>query len=192
MIFMKDFIKNLIKLDDTELQTFLSAGFNKIIEPKKIFINEGEKFDRLFFIHSGIIRSFRLIDGKDYSFFFHTEKEFAIDYESFLLGISTPLFFETITECNVTEYKKDILDTLYEKIPRLEKLGRIIAEQAYLNVHERLLQFQSDDLETRYLKLIKRNPNLFQFVPLYHIASYLGVKPQSLSRIRAKIAHVRN
>jgi CRP/FNR family transcriptional regulator, anaerobic regulatory protein len=192
MSFMKDFIKNLIKLDDTELQTFLSAGFNKIIEPKKIFINEGEKFDRLFFIHSGIIRSFRLIDGKDYSFFFHTEKEFAIDYESFLLGISTPLFFETITECNVTEYKKDVLETLYEKIPRLEKLGRIIAEQAYLNVHERLLQFQSDDLETRYLKLIKRNPGLFQFVPLYHIASYLGVKPQSLSRIRAKIANVRN
>ena len=133
-----------------------------------------------------------MIDGNDYSFFFYTDNEFAIDYESFLLGISTPLFFETLTECNVTEYKKDTLETLFERIPRLEKLGRIIAEQAYLNVHDRLMQFQTDDLETRYLKLIKRNPYLFQSVQLYHIASYLGVKPQSLSRIRAKITKIKS
>ncbi len=186
---MKDFITKLVKLDETELETFLSYGHNRTIDAKIIFISEGEIFDRLFFIHSGIIRSFRLIDGNDYSFFFYADNEIAIDYESYLLNIPTPLFFETLTEYIVTEFKKSVLESLFEKIPRLEKLGRIIAEQSYLNVHERLKQFQTDDLETRYLKLINRNPYLFQRVPLYQIASYLGVKAQSLSRIRAKIAN---
>ncbi|HXS54496.1 MAG TPA: hypothetical protein VN726_00150 [Hanamia sp.] len=185
---MRDFISKLVKLTEEELQLFLSAGHTKTIDVRNIFISEGEMFDRLLFIHSGIIRSFRLIDGNDYSFFFFADNEFAIDYESYLLNIPTPLFFEALTECRVTEYKKDTLELLYGKIPQLEKLGRIIAERCYLDVHERLKQFQSDDLETRYLKLINKSPHLFQSVPLYHIASYLGVKPQSLSRIRAKLS----
>jgi CRP/FNR family transcriptional regulator, anaerobic regulatory protein len=184
---MREFITNLIKLTEEETQLFLSEGQTKRIEAGKVFINEGEIFDRLFFIHSGIIRSFRLIDGDDYSFFFFADGEFAIDFESYLMNKPTLLFFETLTECTVTEYKKVVLESLFEKIPRLEKLGRWIVERCYLDVHERLKQFQVDDLETRYLKLINKNPKLFQTVPLYHIASYLGVKPQSLSRIRAKL-----
>ena len=186
--FMREFITKLIRLTEEELQLFLLAGHTKIIDARSIFISEGEMFDSLLFIHSGIIRSFRLLDGNDYSFFFFADNEFAIDYESFLMNVPTPLFFETLTQCKVTEYKKGTLELLYEQIPRLEKLGRIIAEQCYLDVHERLKQFQTDDLETRYLKLISKSPYLFQTVPLYHIASYLGVKPQSLSRIRAKLS----
>jgi CRP/FNR family transcriptional regulator, anaerobic regulatory protein len=189
---MKNFLNNLVKLNEEELKIIVSGGHERLLDEKTIFINEGEKFNRLFFIHSGIIRSYRIIDGDDYSFFFYTNDEVAVDYESYLTGVPTPLYFEALTECRVTEYKKEVFESLFEKIPRLEKLGRLIAEHAYLNVHERLKQFQTDDLETRYLKLVNRNPYLFQKVPLYHIASYLGVRAQSLSRIRAKIAHSKN
>jgi hypothetical protein len=63
-----------------------------------------------------------------------------------------------------------------------------MAEKAYLSAAERLKQHQTDSLKTRYLALISKNPQLFRDVSLRHIASYLGVKPQSLSRIRAEIA----
>ncbi len=63
-----------------------------------------------------------------------------------------------------------------------------MAEHAYLSATERLKQFQAGDLETRYKNLLSRDPELFQKIPQYHIASYLGVKPQSLSRLKAKLA----
>jgi CRP-like cAMP-binding protein len=186
---MRDFIKNNLNLSSEELETFLLCIHENKIAAKTIFFNEGELFNKLLFIQSGIIRSFRLIDGEDYSFYFYTNNEFVVDLESFLTDTTSQLNFEALTDCTFTEIKKPALLSLYKKIPGLEKLGRIIAEQAYLNVHERLKQFQTDDLETRYLKLISRNPDLFQTVSQYHIASYLGVKPQSLSRIRAKLAN---
>lgn len=188
-ILMRDFIKNNINLTGGELEIFLSCCNESKISAKTIFFNEGELFNKLLFVQSGIVRSFRLIDGEDYSFFFYTNNEFVVDFESFLTESESQLFFETITDCNFTEIKKPALLSLYDKIPRLEKLGRILAEQAYLGIHERLKQFQTDGLETRYLKLISRNPGLFQTVSQYHIASYLGVKPQSLSRIRAKLSN---
>jgi CRP/FNR family transcriptional regulator, anaerobic regulatory protein len=168
-------------------------AFEEIANPKlavsKTLVFEGNKpFNKLLFIKQGIIRTFRLIDGDDYTYFFFANNDFAVDYQSYLTDTISPLYFETLTDTEYFIFNKSDIYALYDKYPRFERLGRIMAESAYLSAADRLKQYQTDDLKTRYLKLISKNPTLFQTVPQHYIASYLGVKPQSLSRIRAEIA----
>ncbi|WP_177217295.1 Crp/Fnr family transcriptional regulator [Thermoflexibacter ruber] len=185
---MRNFLSKFRQLSEEEITYFESLGITRKEKAKTLIFNADKPFSKLFFIHSGIIRAYRLIDGEDYSYYFFTNNEFAVDFQSFLTEADSPLYFETLTETEYTEFsKKDIL-SLYDKYPIFERLGRVMAEQAYLSAAERLKQHQTDDLKTRYLKLISRNPTLFQAIPQHYIASYLGVKPQSLSRIRAEIA----
>lgn len=185
---MKDFLLKFRHFSDEEIQYFESLGTTKSVSAKTLVFSADKPFSKLLFIHSGIIRAYRLIDGQDYSYFFFTNNEFAVDFQSFLTGTPSPILFETLTETTYVEFSKQDILKLYDKYPTFERLGRIMAEQAYLSAADRLKQHQTDDLKTRYSKLIARNPELFQTVPQHYIASYLGVKPQSLSRIRAEIA----
>lgn len=185
---MKDFLFRYRHYTEEEIQYFESLGTLKKEKAKTLIFSGDKPFSKLLFIHSGIIRAFRLIDGEDYSYFFFTNNEFAVDFQSFLTDSPSLILFETLTDTTYTEFSKQDILKLYDTYPTFERLGRIMAEQAYLSAADRLKQHQTDDLKTRYLKLISRNSELFQTVPQHYIASYLGVKPQSLSRIRAEIA----
>jgi len=81
----------------------------------------------------------------------------------------------------------DDLQGLYSQKPIFEKVGRLMAEALFLSWQQKAKSLMLDDAEARYLKLITRRPDLPQRVPQYLIASYLGVKPETLSRIRKKL-----
>ncbi|WKN46338.1 Crp/Fnr family transcriptional regulator [Tunicatimonas pelagia] len=159
----------------------------KSVEANSIFFSASEPFSKLLFLEKGLVRSYRVIDGKDITFYFFTAGEFAVDYESFLKESESSLFFEALVDCDYLEFSKSTIEALYDSFPAFERVGRIMAEQAYLSATSRVKELQAESLQDRYLKLLARNPELFQQIPQYHIASYLGVKPQSLSRVRAKL-----
>lgn len=171
-----------------ETKAFLKIGIPKKVPSKTILFEEGQAFDRLYFVQSGIVRAYRVIDGEDYTYFFFSDHDFAVDFQSFLTDTISSLFFETLTDTSLVVFSKRDIYQLYERFPRFEKLGRAMAENAYLSAAERLKQYQTDSLKVRYSKLISKNPSFVQAVPQHYIASYLGVKPQSLSRIRAEIS----
>jgi CRP/FNR family transcriptional regulator, anaerobic regulatory protein len=173
---------------EEEQAAFEKIGNRRTFRAKSLLFDGMQIFNKLYYIETGIIRSFRLIDGEDYTYFFFSASDFAVDYQSYLTDTISPLFFETLTETEVYIFQKTDIYALYEKYPKFEKIGRLMAEYAYLSAADRLKQYQTDDLKTRYLKLISKSPDLFQTVPQHYIASYLGVKPQSLSRIRAEIS----
>ncbi|MBN2660313.1 MAG: Crp/Fnr family transcriptional regulator, partial [Tannerellaceae bacterium] len=79
--------------------------------------------------------------------------------------------------------QKDLLD-LYDRIPKLEKLGRLLMEHAYVKLVQLSIDLQTLSATDRYLKLLGDYPEIINKVPLYHIANYLGIAPKSLSRIR--------
>ena len=83
--------------------------------------------------------------------------------------------------------KQKDLNDLYQRIPKLERLGRILTEQAYINIVDQTVELQIHSAKERYENLLKRHPKLLQKVPLYHIANYLGIAPKSLSRIRKEL-----
>lgn len=131
------------------------------------------------------MRAFRLTGGTEYTHHFFVKNWFATDYQSYLTGQPSALYMESLTEVSYYEFdKKNVLD-FFTMHPSFEKLGRIIAEQAYLMMVERLVDFQTHNLKDRYLRLINEYPQLFQQVPQKYIASYLGVAEQSLSRIKS-------
>lgn len=185
---MKDFLATFGQFTDEEVSAFEVIGLSRSATAKTFLFQGDRPFNRLFFIQTGIIRAFRLIDGEDFTYFFFSTNDFAVDYQSYLTDTPSTLFFETLTATTYTEYNKKDIDELYDKYPKFLKIGKLMAEGAYLSAADRLKQHQTDDLKTRYLKLVSKNPSLFQSVPQHYIASYLGVKPQSLSRIRAEIS----
>jgi len=185
---MRYFLQQIGNFSDEEVAAIESAGIPKRAPAKATLFTASAPFLKLWFITEGMMRTYRIIEGEDYTFFFFTKNDFAVDYESFLTEEQSPLFFEALVDITYLEFSKPTILALYDRFPRFEKVGRIMAERAYLSATERLKQFQAGDLETRYKNLLSRDPELFQKIPQYHIASYLGVKPQSLSRLKAKLA----
>lgn len=185
---MKDFLESIGGLTAMQIEQFVSFGRKRILEPNTLVFQGNRPFLKLLFIEDGLMRAYRIIDGDDYSYFFFSNNDFAIDFQSFLTETPSPLLLETLSKTRYLEFKKSDVYRLYDRNPKFQKLGRLMAERAYLSAAERLKQYQTDSLKSRYLSLIAKNPKLFQEVPLRFIASYLGVKPQSLSRIRAEIS----
>ncbi|WKN43378.1 Crp/Fnr family transcriptional regulator [Tunicatimonas pelagia] len=185
---MRDFLCNLASFTEEELDAILSEGHRKTATAKELVFQAGNTFNKIWFIESGMMRAFRIIDGKDYTFFFFTKQNFAVDYHSFLTKTPSPLFFEVIADIEYMEFSRDTIFSLYDIHPRFERVGRIMAEQAFVSATERFRQLQGESLEVRYQKLLAQDPELFQTIPQHHIASYLSVRPQSLSRIRAKLS----
>lgn len=185
---MKDFLATFGQFTDEEVNAFEALGIFRSTTAKTFLFDGDRPFKKLFFIQSGIVRAFRLIDGEDFTYFFFSTNDFAVDYQSYLTDTASTLYFETLTTTTYIEYNKKDIYELYDKYPKFLKIGKQMAEGAYLSAADRLKQHQTDDLKTRYLKLVSKNPALFQTVPQHYIASYLGVKPQSLSRIRAEIS----
>lgn len=185
---MKELLMTIGSFTEEEVSAVESAAYPKFVPARTVFFNGHQVFNKLFYIKKGAVRCYRIINGDDFTYFFFFEREFVVDFESFLTDTDSLLCFETLTDTEFSILNKTDIYRLYGRYPRFEKLGRLMAEKAYLSAAGRLKQHQTDDLKTRYLTLLSKNPKLVQSVPQHYIASYLGVKPQSLSRVKAELA----
>ncbi|MCI5080053.1 MAG: hypothetical protein MRY78_00090 [Saprospiraceae bacterium] len=179
-------ICSTIPVSEASVEAFAQIGLFKQVVKNTIINRPSQSRVRMFFLESGIFRSYRLIDGVDYTHHFFTEHWFASDYQSYLLQQPGYLFIEALSEGSYFEFEKTALEDYFDRYPAYQKLGRIIAEKAYLKMVQRMVNFQTLPLKERYDHLIEQHPKLFQLVPQKHIASYLGVTQQSLSRIKAE------
>lgn len=181
---MKEIIQAHIKIANEVYQLFMDSATKKEASKNQILFYPERINKKCLFIEKGLLRGYKIIDGKDYTHHFYYSNWFATDFKSFLTEKPSEIYIETLTETVYYEfYKKDLLN-LYSQHHQLEKLGRIIAEKAFLSTVEKLSDMQTLDLKERYKSLVNEKPELFQKVPQKHIASYLGVSEQSLSRIK--------
>lgn len=183
---MKEIIQSNFDLSDETYELFLNSSKRKEVKKNQILFNPNRANDKILFLEKGILRGYRIIDGKDFTHHFYFSNWFATDFESFLKEIPSQIYIETLTDTIFYEFNKKDFINLYKKHHQFEKLGRIIAEKAYLATVEKLSDMQILDLKQRFNSLVNKNPDLFQKVPQKHIASYLGVSEQSLSRIKNK------
>ena len=179
-----DFLKETFHLQDDQVSRLLSIAKKRVLKEGEEISRPGSMVQKMFFIERGLVRGYRILDGVDVTHHFFLEKWFGTDYESFLTNKVGELFLEAAVESVIYEFhKKSFLD-LCESNLSFNKIRTAIAEQAYLHMVNRMKDFQIRDLRERYLNLVERNPKLFNLIPQKHIASYLGVAPQSLSRIK--------
>jgi|SRR5690554_6183081 len=156
---------------------------------KSYILKEGEVSTQIHFVENGLVRVFYLKDGKEITSYLSSDNGFVSSYSSF---INQTKSFENI-QCleNTVTFSIDYKDMqeLYEIVPQWQKIGRILSEQNVLCLADRLLKLQSIPAKEKYLEFLKTSPDkVVQRTPLIHIASYLGITPESLSRIRNDIS----
>jgi CRP/FNR family transcriptional regulator, anaerobic regulatory protein len=185
---IKQSISQYITLNKEELDFFFSLLTVKVLNKKELLFRSGQNCRNIYFINKGCIRYYYLVDGEEKTAQFFFENGWYTDYESFLSGDPSENFVDAIEDTELLCLEKSNLEKLYSTIPKFERFGRIVAENAYLGIRYRTKTLTNLTAEERYLKLIKERPKIFDRVPQYYIASYLNIKPQSLSRIRKNIA----
>lgn len=151
-------------------------------------LKEGQVAKNAYFVIKGCIREYELIDGEEKTTAFFTEEQSATNFNSLANQIPSRQYFVCTEETTVAILNTEKEQGLYQKHPRFESFCRTGMEKMLGEKHMQLAEFISLKPEQRYLKLQEERPNLLQRVPQYQIASYLGIKPETLSRIRKKIA----
>ncbi|MCT2563647.1 Crp/Fnr family transcriptional regulator [Chryseobacterium herbae] len=172
-------------LVDEEHYVELCRYLNKVIFKKAdFFLREGECCEYLGFLKSGLMRSFY---DKDINVNFHLENSLITDYDSILFGVKSRISIKAIEDSEVFLLHKDHLQNLYDKDVYWQEFGRRIAEAVYLHAKRRIEGLLCISPEQRYHQLLLENPKILQLIPQKHIAGYLGIQPQSLSRIRKRL-----
>jgi CRP-like cAMP-binding protein len=190
-----EFILQYINLDQQEIVAFENNISQKTYHPNEVILDFGQTCENILFVCSGSARSY-FVDplGKEYIWNFHFndhdstfENYFILDYNSFVQQIPTPLTFQVINKLEVLELRYDKLQQMLEHSPKIQALVRIMTEKAYSHLHVRTFSLLTKSAKERYLQLLKEEPYLLNKFQHYHVASYLGVVPQSFSRLRKEI-----
>ena len=180
-------LKQLIGLTNEEFDVFLGCLQFQKLKRKEVLIAEGDICRYAYFIKKGCLRYFHNVDGEEITGQFFFENGWYTDYESFLLQKPSKQNIDALEPTELILLPKSELLKLYITIPKFEKFGRIMAENAFLGLRNRTELLTQQSAEERYLRLMKERPKVIERVPQHYIASYLGIKPPSLSRIRKRI-----
>ena len=163
---------------------------SEIVHYKKneTLLHEGKTEDYIYYNIKGTVLFIINIDGKEVCKSFNLQNSYFSSYVSFLTRKPSKYNIIAITDCIVERIHYNYIQAAYNISSAHQKNGRLIAETLYIEESERSLSFLTQNAEERYLNFIKSNPDLASVIPLKHIASYIGITPVSLSRIRNSIA----
>ncbi len=184
---IRKFIENITLINDSDWH-FFSLKLQEVkLKKYSILLTIGEVENHLYFISKGIVRLYVPREESDLTFGFVFENEFVTGYDSFLTQSPSEYQIETLTETILWKIAHKDLQEVYERTDSGNIIGRKMAENMFLIKSKRELSLLSKTAEERYLDLFSDRPKLIQQIPLKYIASYIGVTPQALSRIRRRI-----
>jgi len=186
-----DGIKSFIKLESHETDLLEELFKERFIKKGDFFLGEGQVCKYAGFIVKGLMRYYINHDGEDRTYDFANENNFVCNYESFIPKTPSTKIIQALEDCEILQISYEDLQILYKSIEEGERLGRLVIEQVFIQTLQALTSFYTDAPEYRYEKFIQKHPDLQQRISQYHIASYVGVKPQSLSRIRKRISSLK-
>lgn len=188
MQFIIDRIKQLISITNDEALLLSQLFIEKQLKKGEHFLNEGQVCRSLAMISAGLVRYYINEDGKEGTYYFSKEGEFVCDYESFLRQVPSSKNIQALEDTSLYIISYNGLQQVYRDLEEGERLGRIGIEQVFVSVLQQLTSFYKDAPELRYQRFLETFSGISQRIPQYYIASYVGIKPQSLSRIRKRAA----
>jgi len=189
-----EYVRKYAELD-SEIMQLTASVISEITFPKKqIILSEGNVSNKVYFIVSGTARSYYTdFSGMTVTWSFHFNNDqsvirnvFAVDYRAFLTNKLSSISIETLSEVRAFVFTKEAVSSLMEKSLQYEIWMRRLNENAYVSMYDRAFTLLTMSATERYHKLLKEEPHLMQMFSNYYIASYLGIAPQSLSRIRSQ------
>lgn len=152
------------------------------------WLTAGQRSDNVAFVVRGCLHMFYEVDGRVVSTQFVFENGITSDYGAFLRRSPTTMNIEAIEDCDLLMMSYDAMQNLYDTVPGSDRVGRKVAEYLFMAVSERNDSMMLQSPEQRYEEVLETRPKVMQRIPLYLIASYLGVTPEALSRIRRRLA----
>ncbi|WP_316802822.1 Crp/Fnr family transcriptional regulator [Pedobacter nototheniae] len=185
-----DLIAAHINLNEADVN-LVKTLFEPVKHKKNDFLEVEDKIPRnLYFINSGFVRVFHYQNGNEITTHINCPPGFITSFNSFLNQRISSDNVKCVTDCIFLKISRNNLDLLYQKSANWDAFGKIIYEKSLLYNEQRALDMITLPADERYYNLMKNYPEIIQNVPLQYIASYLGIEPQSLSRIRKKAASI--
>lgn len=182
-------IKEKVNISEADFEA-LALQFETVEVKKKTNIIIEEKYnDRVYFVEKGLLFAYKTLeDGNIQVIQFAKESHWISDLFSFFMTSKALFAVQTLENCQLLSITKKQFDSICDTFPIMERFFRLQFQTAYVTTVQRLSDVYTDDAETKYNRFITQHNQLVQRVPQYLIASYLGILPSSLSRIRNKKA----
>lgn len=171
----------------TEIDTAMGLIEVKTLKKGEHLLREGDISAKTYSIISGCVRQYYLVDGSEKTTFFYTEGQSIYSPNSTSERISAKYYLSCVEYTTLSVLTLENQEELYRRFPVLESASRAALREELHNYQEMLSTYITTTPEERYLNLLKYRPELLNRVPQYQLASYLGVTPESLSRIRKRI-----
>lgn len=175
-------------LTDKDWSFFSSKLIRREFSKKHLLLETGQTENYLSFIESGMVRFYIPKDENDLTFSFAFDQSFLSGYDSFLTRKPSTYNIETLTRTTLWRLKYEDLQRIYDETEIGNTIGRQASEDLFLKKTRRELSLLNETAEQRYLNLFTEQPRLIKQIPLKYIASYIGITPQALSRIRKRIS----
>ncbi len=181
-----DFISKYIALTEEEKNAILALDLFRSVKKGTILLQEGQHSQDSYFVLKGCIRIYYIIDGEEKTTAFYTEMD-ALTPRCVINKAPSEYFISCVEDSIITVSNTDMEAEVNSKFPKFEIMCRKLGEELISKQQIDFDEFKIFSPEERYLNLLQKRPDLIQRVPQHQLASYLGIKPQSLSRLRARI-----
>ncbi|SHF55122.1 cAMP-binding domain of CRP or a regulatory subunit of cAMP-dependent protein kinases [Salegentibacter echinorum] len=184
-----DHLAAVISLTREEEQEFTGILSEKRLAKKEFLIKPGQSVNSEYYVVSGCMEAYYLSEAGDKHIIqFALEDWWISDFEAFFGSKEAQLYVEAVENSILLGIDRDNLETLYERIPKFERFFRIKTTNAFVALRSRILSSLQKNSKLRYMEFCENHPELERRIPNAHIANYLGIKPESLSRLRKELS----
>lgn len=184
---LKAYFSTFVKPTEEEWADMEQCFRVKKVAKNSFLLEEGTICKEMNFLNRGLYRSYNLKDGKEITTNFFFEGSLIADYSSFVTQKPSYEYFQAVEDCELISFTYNDMQHYYEKYPMMQKFGRLIAEKVITNIYQRQQDFLLFTPKERYLNLIQRRPKVVLNLAQIHVASYLGITPEYLSRLRREL-----
>ncbi len=189
---LRSHIEKRVTLTDAEFDLCRGFFVPKKVRKRQFLLHEGEVCRNIAFVTDGSLRAYSVNHkGEEDIIQFAIADWWISDLNSYLTGLPATYTIDAILDSEVLLLERAARETLLEAVPKMERFFRFLLEANYIASHQRIHDSLSSSAEERYLKFMKTYPALAEQIPQGYIASYLGITPQSLSRIRRELSQKR-
>jgi CRP-like cAMP-binding protein len=189
MQLLVDHINKFVQLNDEEIALLSDSVRRRRMKKRQFLLNIGDIEKVESFIIKGCLKTYFIDEkGEEHIVQFGVENWWIGDMYSFLTNTPSIYNIEALEESELLQVDHETLEMLYKRIPKLERYFRLLIQNAYIAATRRILGTMSKPAEERYLEFLQKYPDIEQRIPQYMVASYLGITPEFLSRIRRKFA----